>query len=350
MRKINIKIIVSMLLFTSGILFFSLAVQKYQVLTSSQASLNIPQCSYPTDSNTPENAPCASCAVNSDTVIDDEGNVSVSFGCQLACNDTDNPLDTTGCPSGILPYSISKTSWYWCKGAGTHACTEQNELTGDLLTHVENDGFEEGGPWIISRQGNTDFEAVFNVPGYESCGRLQIDVETNEKYSYVFDTETDCNENLTIQGVDGAPDPTIGFGFPNQPLTSTPPIPPPSFPPTKTPTPTPTVTPTNTVTSTLTPTPSTLTPTVATTATVTPTVSPTNTASPSATITSAPTETPTPSPTPTPTYTPTPTPTPTPTLTPTPISEIAINGEPPGITSWIMMLVPIGIVMLGLLL
>jgi hypothetical protein len=112
-------------------------------------------------------------------------------------------------------------------------------------------------------------------------------------------------------------------------------------------TPTPTVpaeeqTPTPTVPADETPTPS---------DTPTPSPSPTETNTPTPTL--VPTETNTPTPTATPTNTPvppTPTNTPLPTNTPTPITQIAVNNQSPGITPWVFITIPIGIILLGLLL
>ncbi len=97
-----------------------------------------------------------------------------------------------------------------------------------------------------------------------------------------------------------------------------------------------TPTPTNTPTGTLTP-----------AATSTPTVTPTFSPTPSPTLTNTPTPTPTATNTPVP---PTPTNTPLPTSTPTPITQIAVNEQPPGITPWVFITIPIGLILLGLLL
>lgn len=354
MRTINIKIIASVLFFTFGILFFSLAVQKYRILTGSRASLNLPQCEIPEGGSVPSNAPCASCSIFSDTAIDENGDVNVEFGCQVVCNDSDNPLDTTGCPSGLLPYSISETSWYWCKESGDHACTSQNELTGDLITNVESAGFTDGGPWIMSRQGDTNFSASFNVPGYESCGRVQVDVETNQKYSYVINSDQDCENDIVAGDLSAnqAATPTLGFGFTDENPTNTPFVQQPTIPPptvTKTPTPiaTNTSVPTHTTTPTIRITTS-ITPTISTTPAITGSITPTGKLSPSP----SPTLTYTPTPTPSPTATATPTFTPVPTFTPmpAPVSDISVDGQSPGASSWLMMLVPAALVMLGLFL
>lgn len=100
------------------------------------------------------------------------------------------------------------------------------------------------------------------------------------------------------------------------------------------------------ITSTLTPTPTaTNTPTL----TATPTVTPSPTITPTATITKTPTPTNTPRP-PTPTFTPKPTKTPIPTKTPTPIKELTVENQPPGGTSWVLIFIPIGLLLLGILL
>lgn len=98
-----------------------------------------------------------------------------------------------------------------------------------------------------------------------------------------------------------------------------------------------------------TPTPTQTTTTQTTTPADTPTdVPPTNT--PTATPTRTPIATTiltsTPSPLPPPTHTLVPNPTPT----PTPIKKLAVDEQPPGITPWSLILVPIGILILGLLL
>ena len=84
-------------------------------------------------------------------------------------------------------------------------------------------------------------------------------------------------------------------------------------------------------------------------------------ATPTLTATLTPTNSPTPTPTPTPSPTPTNTPNPTATNTPvpptappiptnTPPQKIAVNEQPPGITPWAFILVPVGLLLLGLLL
>ena len=98
------------------------------------------------------------------------------------------------------------------------------------------------------------------------------------------------------------------------------------------------------------------TPTQTATPTETPTESPTQTATPTKTPTNTPTKTPTPTVPPvSPTLTFTPVPSNTPTSrpippTPTPIQELKIENQPPGITPWSFILVPVGILILGLLL
>jgi hypothetical protein len=125
-------------------------------------------------------------------------------------------------------------------------------------------------------------------------------------------------------------------------------------------TPTPTLTPSVTPTGTLTPSPS---PTITPTPTVTPTATPTGTPTPTATP--GPTSTITPTPTPTTvlvaTFTPQPTYVPQPTYTPqpiyvaevptaTPITKLVVNNQPPGSTPWILISIPFGLILLGLLL
>jgi|GEM_PF-5212986 len=93
--------------------------------------------------------------------------------------------------------------------------------------------------------------------------------------------------------------------------------------------------------------------------TATPTI-PTNTPGADMTSTPVPTETPepteAPTDTPVPTETPEPTDTPVPptptatTIPPTPVQKLTVNEQPPGITPWSMILVPIGMLILGLLL
>lgn len=98
--------------------------------------------------------------------------------------------------------------------------------------------------------------------------------------------------------------------------------------------------------------------------TPTPSEAPTNTPAPSdtpvPTNTPAPTNTPLPTNTPIPTNTPMPTHTPLPTYTliptnpplptNTPITELVVNNQPPGITPWAIIAVPIGLILIGLLL
>lgn len=110
--------------------------------------------------------------------------------------------------------------------------------------------------------------------------------------------------------------------------------------PTATPTPTtPPATPTNT-------------PALTNTPTATPTPLPTNTPAPTntplPTNTVIPTNTPAPTNSPMPTYTPIPTYTQYPTNTP--ITKLEVNEQPPGITPWVIIAVPIGLILIGLLL
>lgn len=91
---------------------------------------------------------------------------------------------------------------------------------------------------------------------------------------------------------------------------------------------------------------------------ISPTVIPTHTLTPTQIPTVILTETPVPTKIPTLTEIPTPTDTPippTPTMTqspstPTPIQQLTVDNQPPGITPWSLILVPIGILLLGLLL
>jgi len=132
---------------------------------------------------------------------------------------------------------------------------------------------------------------------------------------------------------------------------------PPTITPTTTPQPTtqttPSVTPSPTptggaTTTTPSPTGTVITPTGILTHTLTPTQIPT------VTLTTTPAPTKIPPPTETPTLTNTPIP-PTPTMTPspptsTPVKHLTIDNQPPGMTPWSLILVPIGILLLGLLL
>lgn len=87
--------------------------------------------------------------------------------------------------------------------------------------------------------------------------------------------------------------------------------------------------------------------TPAPTVTDTPTPTLTKTPTPTFTLTPTPTETPVPTATPIPTETPVPL---APPNTPTPITQIAVNEQPPGITPWIFITIPFGLILLGLLL
>lgn len=322
----NSKIIASILLFTLGILFFSLAVQKYQVVSSSRASLNLPPCQRDGDTGLPTNIPCASCNIQDESSIDSDGITSVSFSCEVRCNTSADPNNLEGCPTDLFPYTVDDTSWYWCRDSGTHACTEQNANTGDLIDNVQTTGWE-GGPWIVAKQGVTNFTADFTIPNYLACGRLQVNMSTNDTSSKVLDSGLTCTEDLLSL---------------NDP-TNTPTIDPNDTNVTATPTDTMTDTPTPTEEETPTPTDE-------------PTVVPTDTPEPTVTAVPSATKTPTPKPTattiPSATPTPIPTNTPEPTVatnpTPTPIDKIAVNGQNPGITPWAMIFAPIAMILLGL--
>ena len=366
MRNNNSKIIISAVLFSVGILFFSIAVQKYQVITSSQATLSLPQCTR-SGSGPPSNIPCGSCSIFGDSTVSDSGSATVKFGCEIICNTTGNPSNKTGCPANTIPYTIEDMSWFWCRQAGNGACTESSP---DLIKNVGNTPYS-GGPFIMSKQGTTNFTGTFNIDSYQNCGRIQVDVKMNQIAGHVINKGTDCagpTDSPTNTPV--PPTDTPPTEPPTQPPTE-PPTEPPTQPPTEPPTATPTLTPTETPTATPTDIPPTATPTHTPTATPTD-VPPTATNTPippTATNTPVPpTNTPTviatntpipptgaPTNTPAPTAIPQPTNTPVPTVivvqpTPTPVKNIAVNDQPPGITPWALVLAPIIIVLIGLFL
>jgi len=431
--KKNIFLISAISFFVLGVIFFSLAIQRYQVLTSSRATggnqctqcsgscsidgqfceeptggcvegkkeLKIYKCEgaswtfkynqaggscagnnecstvtpttgagtptgvQPTQAQPPSgtwnqcdatqsNKPCGSCSIKENGIsINSAGSSTVAFGCQLIC-------DPGNCPSGT--YQVNDTSWFWCSGSEGGVCVNGNSDlidSGHSTSSVGSLTISDSSP----NATNNGFSWSFSIPNWTNCGRVQVDVKINANgVSLAGDTKgfgSDCDVPPTNTPPPGSTStPTTPPGTTNTPTTppnntNTPTTPPGS---TSTPTTPPVTTNTPTISPTKSPTkvPPTSTPTK--TPTNSPTSTPTKTATPVPTETPVPTATPVPTETPVPTNTPIP-PTPTtvviaqaPTATPTPVKQLAIDNQKPGITPWALILVPIGLLLLGLLL
>jgi len=292
------------------------------------------------------NKPCGSCSVT-DITVGAGGAASTTFGCQLLCN-------PGNCPSGT--YQINDTSWFWCSNKDGASCTQGNS---DLIANVHNTS--SVGSLTISDASpnatNNGFSWSFTIPNWTGCGRVQTDVQINAQGVSVAGLTKSFGSDCATAPTNTPPPGTTNTPTTPPNNTNTPTTPPgttntPTTPPNNTNTPT--TPPTNTPTHTPTAVPPTSTPTK--TPTNTPTSTPTKTATPVPTSTLVPTNTPVPTVTPVPTNTPIP-PTPTtvviaevPTATPTPVKQLTVDNQKPGITPWALILVPIGLLLLGLLL
>jgi len=331
-RNAQIKLLLTFIFFTFGAFFFALGIQQYKVKIGSRAQIStLAQCQRTDSSDVPTNIPCGSCDIKNGSV-DSSGNASVSFACEIVCNTTGNPSNTQGCPDRTFISMVNDGSWFWCSGSGTSDCTENSS---DLKTHGAMSG-----PWFISQQGTSQFQGSFQIPGYSECGRMQTDVYFTQIAGKVFSLGDSCEVPTIPPTTPPADTPTVPPSTPPTNTPTTPPDQPSNTPvPTETPTNTPEPTATNTPVPTETPTP-----------TPSPTDTPVPTETPISTETPVPTATNTVAPTPTNTPSPTPTTIIAATNTPTQVQQLTVQGKPPGITPWLFILAPLGLILLGLLL
>ena len=341
-RDAQLKLLLTFIFFTFGAFFFALGIQKYQVIVSPRAEFDGTACN--------DN-------------VGDTLNSSGSTSFTITCIGNKN-----------RPYNYVLM---WCptqkKGDKTF-CQDQ----------------------VVERDSGSVIPSAINKSTDKTCGCVQWDIG-------VFDANNNegvaggallCAENSCAQPTPTTPPPTISPTTPPTVSPTTRPTVPPSSTPTVRPTNTPTTPPgqpTNTPAPTHTPTAvPTSTPKPTATNTPVPTNTPTPSATPTNTPTSSPTRTPTPTPTKTPTLTPTltytPTAVPTSTLaptatstpvptatntiaptatntpsptattiiaatnTPTTVQQLTVEGKPPGLTPWLIILAPLGLILLGLLL
>jgi len=320
----NIKILISFILFSLAILLTSLAINSYQISTKSRASgtdISLePYCKDGYYSIPGEPAKCSR-APNCGGYNYDDLNTESKMPNPQSC--TTDPHACGGYPP-LCCYEMARTGDYTkCIGYWERLwCPEQ------LCAEARQNGASDeqcGG----SCQCSHAFEHY--------CGN-DVQIVSLAQRLGVTGAATPTSTSTPIP--DATATPTVQAGTPTNTPTTQPGT---TNTPTSTPTNIPINTPTNTPTNTYTPVPPTNTPTS------TPTHTPTNTPTNTPTVTPTPTLTFTPAPTSTPqaTYTPQPTYTPYPTQD---VHTIAVNKQPPGITPWTLILVPIGLILLGLLL
>ncbi|MDP4011473.1 MAG: hypothetical protein Q8P72_04575 [Candidatus Roizmanbacteria bacterium] len=385
--KKNVFLIVSASLFMLGVIFFSLAIQKYQVLTRSRADepktcngTAVGEC---VGSKRCANNPaddgkfyywCVKCGIDGNPESSEQGTGECCGNCggpaptgeqgqctnaninsdEKVCTDvckgtvgSSDRCNATGgvaCGDGCAYYDPNNTSCGTCQGTNAavwDGLCYKGEGTGKVTVHK---GTQSDNSCPISA-GATEVslskDQCYTLSS--SCEQADPDGGTG------VCVDTGCESGgETTPTVPPDSTPTTPPNTPTSSPTSTPTgtLPPstPTSSPTRTPTSTPTNTPTNTPTITPTSTP-----------TRTPTPNPTSTPVPTATL--VPTSMPIPpTATPVPTNTPVP-PTPTtvvlaqvPTSTPTPVTKLTVNDQPPGGTPWALILVPIGLLILGLIL
>ena len=381
----NIYVIFSAVFFALGVVFFSLAIQKYQVLINSQASVGCE--GHPADATW-----CTSSGERRQ--CNNDGNGLKDPGpAQTWCDDpTGDILNCSGVVEDCNDRGCTGTSCNQASGGGG-TCTEQKSAEQVCTTFGGSAGSGSAADPNCSDRGGFSCDktgtnyccygdatatscdgACYNnsdpgsctppykinkyVCGTEDTGSCSIYESTTTdqttlpaaencvQYEIINSEGVGCNAiaPLSTQNCGGdTPNPTNTPG--NNPTNT----------PTQTPTQTPTPLPTST--GTVTPTPThTLTPTATKTLTPTPTLTLTPTQTPTATPvppTNTPTLTPIPTNTPIATNTPIPTNTPVlladaPTFTPAPPQNLTVNDQAPGITPWMYLLIPIALVFLGL--
>ena len=376
-RDAQIKLLLTFIFFTFGAIFFALGIQKYQVITVPRADVGIVP---------PEGAGAG--FTDFPNVRDDSytpplalENISATMK-QTATNGYCN-VETKLCKGWAWKYVCSvapSVNWATIDNPNwtdeqkhqlyNRHCTKQTGSTQDIGVKFDANG--------MSAPANQNQIYKLNDVG---CGKLvQVDITTNncepnagiggkcdDIIDYLVYYTGVCAETTPIPPELPTIPPTVPPTEPTTPPTEIPTIPPtvpptelPTEPPTNTPT-TPPDQPTNTPAPTSTPVP---TATNTPVPTQTPTPIPTETPVPTPTDTPIPTATETPIPTVTLVLTATDTPIPTtvgtssPTITtiiaatntPTTVQQLTVEGKPPGITPWLLVLAPLALILLGLLL
>jgi len=356
-RNTQIKLLITFLLFSLGILFFALGIRVYQVLTKSKAATGVEQACRTTielkgicDGGLLNNDICQFKAT--------DGQIAVGWN-SYKINGDPNIVNDDSHPSNLGPGLVKMTpngSNNYTAGGYTQVDVSTNKLY-CASWHWGAPGPDDA-PAHYSRTlgidpyGGTDPNSANIVWGNTHTGParqlryvppdVNVDIKTVAKSSRMtvfFKVQCQDCPGGSVIFIDGINLFDEGAG----PIVDTP-TNTPTIIDTQTPTPTGSLTPT--VTGTLTPT---VTQTPTETPTETPTTTPTQTPTPTPTLTETPTPTPSPVPTSTNTPTPTDTPVPTPTNTQTQ-NNLTVQGQPPGITPWTFILVPIGLLLLGLFL
>lgn len=356
-RQNQVKLLLSLILFGLGVFLFSISVQKYQVSTDSRAEEGITPTTTvtPTATLTPVIGSGAGYTDMPD-VADD------SYTPPLPLDQVTAEMKQAGLANGHgVLCNIDKkecTGWAW-----KYVCTVDPDIVWEAKENSSWDNEDSDKLYTrhctkltgVENDIGVKFEKMFSPANDSQVYKLD-DVECG-KLVQVDVTVGNCEPSANINSCNSIRDALVYY-------TGACPIPTPTN--TPVPTNTPSVTPTGTLTPSPTPT-ITLTPTPTATHTPSPTPTdtpvPTDTPSPTVTNTPSPTNTPAPTDTPAPTNTLAPTNTPQPTFTPeptvvaqviqptsTPVPNLTVNNQPPGITPWLMVLFPIGLVLIGLLL
>jgi|GEM_PF-3033310 len=379
--KKNVLLLASASFFVLGVIFFSLAIQKYQVLTSSRATSGN-QC-------TQCDGPCTLdgqfCEEPTGKCVEGKKELKI-YKCENdiwtfkynqaggSCPGNnecggETPTPGEGTPTGVQPTGGGGTKDAFCNdniggdlntsGSTSFSitCTGKLDQAYDYVlfwcpekttgaSYCGDPGnIGSGSSQVLERDSGNSIPGTMNKSTNKTCGCVQWDVGIHNN-SIVAGGAIICSDNPC----ETTPTPTTSGGGGDTPTPTTP----------ANNTPTPTTpsgtTNTPTLTQTSTPAPSD-TPIPTRTPTNSPTSTPTKTPTPQPTDTPIPTDTPVPTETPIPTDTPVPTETPIPTNTsvpptptPTPVQKLAVNEQPPGGVPWTLILVPIGLLFLGLLL
>lgn len=365
-RQNQIKILLSIIFLGIAVLLFSLSIRQYQVLTSSRADEGITPTipTAPTATPTPIRSQIPGFT---DLPGRNDDTYTVPFPASEITDETRQAYATLGSDCNVDKKECKGWAWkFICtvdpnikwdpKQDSSWPEASKSDLYNRHCTKksgtIENRGvmFQE----LIEPEDSDTTVAKLDDVG---CGKLvQIDV-----------TVRNCEPGIQYDESDGSCDSgganikealvyyTGACALPTPTFTIAPSA---TAIPTETPTvpPEPTITPTGT----LTPSPlPTETPIPTETPTPTITLTPTLTSTPAPTNTPVPTNTPLPTPTqgPQPTYAQQPTYTPQPTYiaqvqptSPLPPQNLTVNEQPPGITPWLLVLVPIGLILVGFLL
>ncbi len=386
-KQNNIKIIFSFVFFSLAILFASLAINSYQIYIKSRAASTPEQACLTTiaekeicDGGLLSNATCQMEESGGDEIAVGWRTYKINGDPRIVNDDSHasnlGPGEIVMTPNGSDNYSAGAytqvdvtegklycASWHWGAPGPDNAPAHYSRTLG-IDPYGGNDPNSSNVVWGNTHTGPA--RQLRYVPP-----DVNVDIKTvakSNKMTIFYKVDCiDCpgGSLILIDGInlfdEGTSNVTTAPTPSNTPIATNTPNP---SEPTLTPTstiaqPSNTLTPTNTPlpTNTYTPTPTkTLTPTPTITLTPTATVTPTSTNTPTPSNTPTPTVTPTPQPTftPYPTYTIIPTYTPQPTQLAqnnnSPPQNLTVNEQPPGITPWAFIAVPLGLILIGLLL